>query len=169
MANDNPYAYFFLNGPSNVVHLDAIEISHPSFSKVYYIVRNAMNGITATLETGDIQAFDYYPLAITPTHASDDLDQTIEVSLGDLGTVIPQELDICMAASTMLTKPTLIYRVYRSDDLTKPIDGPFRYEIQIVASKEDKTTFAAGAPKLNRNQTGEQYRLDRFPMLRGFL
>ena len=163
------YAAFFLNSPSNTVHLDTIEISHPAFSKVYYIVRNAMNGITATLETGVQQVFTYYPLGIAPTGADDDLDQSLKVTMGDLGEIIPQELDRAAAAGMMNTKPTLISRVYRSDDLSAPIDGPYTFEVSSIASQKAGSSLLAGAPRLNLNQTGESYRLDRFPMLRGFL
>lgn len=164
------YSEFFFNSASSVVALETLEIAHPSFSKTYYVVRNAIKGITAMLEDGTtIVTFDYYPLQIKQTGASDDLDQTMQIDLGDLGEIIPQEIDNCFAAGTMLTKPTLIYRVYRSDDLTAPMDGPFLFEITSIGSQQGSSSFMAGAPKLNNSRTGEIYSLDRFPMLAGFL
>lgn len=164
------YTQFFLNSTSNVVQLETLEISHPSFSKTYYIVRNAIAGITATLEDGTTTVtFDYYPLQIKQTGASDDLDQQLQIDLGDLGETIPQEIDNCFNASTMITKPIVKYRVYRSDDLTQPLDGPFAYEITTVAQKQEGASFAAEAPRLNSSRTGETYTLYRFPMLTGFL
>lgn len=170
IASPTAYAEFFLNSPSSVVHLETIQIYHPSFSKTYWIVRNAMNGITVTLEDGTTQQFfEYYPLGLSASGASDDLDQIMTITLGDLGTMIPQEIDRCVAADTMLTKPILTYRVYRSDDLSAPIDGPLLYEVTTNGSKKKNQTITAGAPRLNLNQTGERYRMDRFPMLRGLL
>lgn len=164
------YIGFFLNSDSSIVPLETLEISHPSFSKTYYIVRNApINGITATLEDGTTQNFDYYPLSIKKTGSSDDLDQTLDIQLGDLGAEIPNEIDRCFAADTMLTKPTLIYRVYRSDDLTAPMDGPFRFEIASVPRKKAASGFQASAPKVNVSRTGQQYTLTRFPMLRALV
>ena len=164
------YAAFFLNSPSSVVPIETLEIAHPSFSKTYWIVRNAMNGIIATLEDGVTQqSFDYYPLGISVAGASDDLDQVMTITLGDLGMMIPQEIDRCVAAGTIGTRPTLTYRIYRSDDLSAPMDGPFTYEITTLGTKKIGSTITAGAPRLNLNQTGESYRMDRFPMLRGFL
>ncbi|MFZ1074800.1 MAG: DUF1833 family protein [Minisyncoccia bacterium] len=170
------YAAFFLNSASSVAHLETVEINHPSFlrgnndsGKTYSIVRNAMYGLTATLETGVSRNFLYYPLALTPTGATDDLDQKIKVSLGDLGDLLSVERDNVVAAGTTGTKPTMTYRVYRSDDLSTPIDGPFTYEIPAIARKRDGASFEAGAPKLNTNQTGEIYSITKFPMLRGFV
>jgi hypothetical protein len=163
------HSEFFLNSASSVVPLETMVITHPSFSQDYYIVRNAMNGITATLEDATTHNFTYYPLSIKQTGASDDLDQSLEIQLGDLGEVVPDEIDRCFAAATMGTKPTLIYRTFRSDDLTAPMDGPFRYEITSLGSKRAYSGFLAGAPKLNTNRTGQIYTMTRFPMLRGFL
>jgi hypothetical protein len=164
------YSEFFFDSSSSVVPLETMEISHPSFSKTYWIVRNAINGITATLEDGVTQqTFDYYPLSIKQAGSSDDLDQKMQIQLGDLGETIPQEIDACIAAGLLETKPTLVYRVYRSDDLTAPMEGPFVYEITSIAQKSDAAAFNAQAPALNTSRTGEAYDLGRFPMLAGFL
>lgn len=162
------YTQFFLNSMSSVVPLETLEISHPSFSQVHNVVRNSTRtGITATLETGVATDFVYYPLQIKPTSSQNDLDQKLQIQLGDLGELVPNEIDNCFAAGTMLTKPIVNYRVFRSDDLTKPMDGPFRYEITTLSMKQTGSGFAAEAPRLNTSRTGEIYTIDRFPMLAG--
>lgn len=163
------YSEFFLNSNSTVQQIELIEISHPSFSQVYRITRNMINGVTVTLETGVQAAFVFYPLVITPTGASDDLDQTLKVQLGDLGQILPLELDRVQSAGTFTTKPTLIYRVYRSDMLTAPMEGPFSFEITNIAFNKAGSVFEAEAHKLNSSASGEQYTFDRFPMLMGFI
>lgn len=163
------YSEFFLNSASSIVQLELVEIYHPSFSKRYRVVRNAINGITVTLETSEVAFFEYYPLQIKPTGVSDDLDQTLEVQLGDLGEIIPQELDHVMAAGTFNIKPTLVYRTYRSDDLTQPLYGPFRYVISSMPFTKEGAMLNAGAPRVNQNTTGEIYTINRFPTLQGFL
>jgi hypothetical protein len=163
------YSEFFLNSASSVVQLELIEISHPSFSKVYRVVRNAIDGVTVTLETGLVANFEYYPLNIKPTGVSDDLDQTLEIQLGDLGEIIPYELDNIAADGTFNIKPTLLYRTYRSDDLTQPLYGPFRYVISNMPFTKEGVVLNAGAPRVNQNTTGEIYTIDRFPTLQGFL
>lgn len=164
-----PYSQFFLNSAGSVVQLETIEISHPNFTKTYRIVRNAIAGLQATLEDTTVVNFDYYPLRLTPTKSDDDLDQVIKVDLGDVGQVIPLELDAVNAAGGMLTKPTFKYRTFRSDDLSAPLFGPLVQVITNLGFNAEGATFDAEAPKLNINSTGEIYTIDRFPMLKGFL
>lgn len=163
------YSQFFLNSASSVVQLETIEISHPSFTQIYRIVRNAIQGLTATLEDTTSATFKYYPLRLTPTKSSDDLDQAIKVELGDLGDVIPRELDQVSLAGTFQTKPSFKYRTYRSDDLSAPLFGPLALSITNLAFTKQGSSFDAEAPKVNLNSTGEIYTINRFPMLKGFL
>lgn len=163
------YSEFFLNTDSNVVELELISITHPNFTQEYHIVRNAMDGVTVTLEDSSVQEFEYYPLSITPLGASDDLDQILKITLGDLGEVLPMELSNVRIANGFATKPELLYRTYRSDDLTAPLRGPFRFELTSLSFDKQGATFEASAPRLNQNSTGERYTIDRFPMLQGFL
>lgn len=163
------YAEFFLNSKSSVVQLETLEISHPNFTKVYRVVRNAVEGVSVTLETGDFATFDYYPLQIENAGIRDDLDQSIKINLGDLGDVLPKELDEVSSNNGFGTKPIVVYRTYRSDDLSRPLFGPVTLEVSTFAFNREGSTFEAKAPSLNINKTGEVYSLDRFPMLRGFL
>lgn len=163
------YADFFLRCASSVVQLELLEVSHPSFTNVYRIVRNATEGVTVKLENGDTAVFDYYPLQINVGASRDDLDQSIVVNIGDLGEVLPKEIDAVKADNSFVTKPTVIYRTYRSDDLTAPMLGPIYLEIEAFSFNKEGASFEAKAPSLNVTKTGELYKFDRFIMLRGFL
>lgn len=163
------YSEFFLNAGANVAELELLEISHPNFTQTYYIVRNATEGVTVTLEDATVQAFEYYPLQITPAGAGDDLDQVLQIQLGDLGAILSQELDSISAGESFGTKPTLKYRTYRSDDLSAPLYGPITLEISRLTFKKEGAAFEAHAPRLNSTATGELYTTTRFPMLRGFI
>lgn len=163
------YTEFFLNSDSNVVQLELLEISHSDFTQVYRIVRNACQGVTVTLETAEVATFTYYPLKIENSGNKDDLDQSFTISLGDLGEVLPTEFDRVAIGGGFIEKPALLYRTYRSDDLTTPLFGPIVLEIESFAFNREGVTFVAKAPSLNINKTGETYSLERFPMLRGFL
>ena len=161
---------FFFDSQASIAELELIELSHPNFSQTYYVVRNAIKGVTVTLETGTVQLFEYYPLAIEASTVREDLDYIIKMKFGDLGEVIPKELDLLAgAANGFQTKPLLLYRTYRSDELTVPMYGPLRLEVAEFNFVKDGAEFEAKAPLLNINRTGEVYTLDRFPMLRGFL
>lgn len=163
------YTEFFLNGATAVIQYELIEIYHPSFTQTYRRVRNAVSGVTVTLETAAVETFTYYPMNITPLGTRDDLDQGFRIDLGDIGEILPTELDAVDTANTFGTKPTVTYRTYRSDDLTAPLFGPINLEVTSFSFNREGASFEAKAPQLNVNKTGEIYKQERFPMLRGFL
>jgi hypothetical protein len=160
---------YFLNSTRDVVALELLEISHPSFTQVYRRVRNAPAGVTVTLETAEVALFTHYPMRITELGDQSDLDTGIRIDFGDLGEILPLEVDAVYDADNMDVKPTVIYRVYRSDDLTAPLIGPWELEVNTFSFKREGASFEASAPYVNRNKTGETYNLTRFYPLRGFL
>ena len=157
------YARFFLGSRASIVQFETIEITHPAFSRAYRLVRNATQGIVA----GGV-AYDYYPLRIRSLGARDNLDYGIAVDLGDLGDVLPAEIDRVLAAASAV-KPTVRYRTFRSDDLTTPLFGPVTLQVTSIAMRRDGASFEARAPSLALARTGETYDLDRFKSLRGVL
>lgn len=163
------YTEFFLSSNSNVVELETLEIQHSSFTKVYRVVRNATAGLTAMLETNETVEFEYSPLRISGIGLRDNLDFGISVDLGDLGEILPTELDRVSSDDNFAEKPVVLYRTYSSDDLTVPLYGPLVLEISGFSFDRTGSSFEAKAPSLNSTATGELYKLDRFPMLRGFL
>lgn len=160
---------YFLRSARDVVQLDLIEFSHPAFTQVYRRVRNARDGIMVTLETGAQAFFDWYPMAITDMGSSSDLDNGVRIDFGDLGELLPRELDAVYNADAMATKPVVIYRCYRSDDLSAPLIGPLRLEATNFSFKREGASFEAAAPYVNINRTGETYNLTQFFTLRGFV
>jgi hypothetical protein len=164
------YTEYFLKTNSSVVQLELLEISHPNFTQTFYIVRNAVQGLADVVhEDSTHHAYVYYPLRITLGQTRDNLDTSLKIDLGDLGQVLPLQLDAVAAAGGYSTKPTVKYRTYRHDVLTAPLFGPIELEVTSFSFNRDGATFEAKAPSLNVNKTGETYTLDRFPMLRGFL
>jgi hypothetical protein len=163
------YSEFFLKSKSSVVELECLTINHVSFSTAYCIVRNATNGVTVKHEDGVSYLYTYYPLAITKLGSRGDLDQGLRISFGDLGEIIPNEIDSITSANTFGIKPVVEYRTYRSDNLESPMFGPLRLEIKSFSFTREGSTFEASAPELNINKTGELYKIDRFYPLRGLL
>lgn len=166
MANLNE---FFLNSKSNIVQLDLLEITHPNFSKPYRIVRNSVMGVSVNIGGSVPERFDYYPVSIKGTSVKDDLDQGITVILGDLGEIIPKEIDLVRKADGFNIKPRVRYWTFRSDDLNSPLYGPVVLEVGEFSNDLNGASFEAKAPSLNVSKTGEIYDLTRFPGLRGFL
>lgn len=165
----NRYVEFFFTSRRNVQEFETVEISHPSFSAVRRVVRNAPNGLAVTLENGEPAYFEYYPLEIRQLAERGDLDYGLGIDVGDLGEMIPDEIDRVIDADALGVSPVVIYRTYRSDDLTAPMFGPVHLEVAEIPRTREGATLEAMAPSLNLAKTGEIYDLDRFPMLRGFL
>lgn len=163
------YSEFFLGSSRSVVQLELIEIAHPSFEGTYRRVRNSRQDITVTLENGFSATFKYLPMRIRSLGVRDDLDAGISVDIGDVGDIISVQLERVQNDDAFNVKPTVVYRVYRSDDLAVPLAGPFNLEVTKISMNEQGASFQAIAPRLNDAATGELYRLDRFPMLRGML
>lgn len=163
------YAEYFLNRNNAVGQLELIEISHPNMSQVYYIVRNKMDGVTVLLEDGSPQFFQYYPLKIEVAGVADNLDQIYNISLGDLGEIMPKELDLITAADGFDTPLNIKYRTYRTDNLNVPMITAIDLEVITFTFTREGCQFTAQSPQLNVNSTGEVYDLDRFPMLAGTL
>lgn len=164
------YKGFFLNSPSRVVRLETFQLYHPSFTRTYFIVRNATRGLVANLENGSSVTFEYYPVKIEKNGFVGDLDFGIDISFGDLGEIIPTELDRIRAAGTSNVKPTITYREYRSDDLSAPMMGPLLLQVKNFSFNREGATMQAAAPALNINKTGIIYSLSGpFRTLRSFL
>lgn len=169
MDASEAYVEFFLNCAASVVRLECLEISHPSFSQVYRVVRNATQGVSVTHEDGLDYWHEYYPLKITPLDMTSDLDTGFRVDFGDLGEVLPKEAAAVLAGPDLRVKPTLVYRSYRSDRTDQILEGPYRLEVKAISYNREGCSFDAKAPLLNMSTTGELYKLDRFYPLRGFL
>lgn len=163
------YTEFFLNGSSSLVQLETFEISHPGFDQTYRIVRNSTKPILVTLEDSSVVEFTYLPVKITVQTEQQDLEYSIKFELGDLGTIIPVEISNAINDDGSNLKASLIYRIYRSDDLQNIMLGPIQLEIKQIAFNKQGCVFEARAPSLNVVKTGELYSITRFPMLRGFL
>lgn len=164
------YSEYFLNSRSSIVQLELVEMTHPDFTQPYRIVRNARKGITVDLSDDELAVpFVYYPAKVESMGARDDLEAAIRVDIGDLGELIPGEIDAVTEAGGFMIKPAVRYWTFRSDQLTAPIYGPLHLEIPSISFSEEGASFEAKAPALNSTKTGERITLDRFPMQRGFL
>lgn len=162
------YTEYFLNTFSNVGLFECVELSHPNFTQTYRLVRNAASGLTVTHEDASVHTYNYYPLQIQRKGAKANLDSTVQVNLGDLGEILPKEIDAVTAANGLGTKATMVDRCYRSDILSAPTDGPITFEVANFSFNGDGVSFEARAPRLNINLAGEFYTLDRFVTLSGF-
>lgn len=158
---------FFLNITPSEVMLECIEVKHSLWSDSLRYVRNHGYGVTVKHEDGEYYDYEYMPLLIQRGGASNDLDQTIKITVGDLGEVVPDMVDAIVNAE-IDERPQIIYRVYSSADMDEAlfmIDGLY---VEDDSSDHQGTTFNAASKRANSNETGMRYTVDEFPGLRGF-
>lgn len=161
------YSSFFFASAPNIVQLQLMEFTHPSFSTTYRFIRNNTNGVTVTHEGGAGPfVYTYIPISVKPIGSGNDLDQSIEATVGDTGNILPKEIGFAADANKLTTKPLLTYREYRSDDLTVPLYGPLIFRIDSVAFNKTGAVFKAKAASFNKGRVGIYYTLQIFPMLR---
>ena len=164
------YAEFFLNRSGSVVQLECLEVSHPSFAQTYYVVRNAVAGVTVTHEDSTVHAYQYVPLLIERGSTTDDLDQSLRVSIADMGNQLADDIDAVLSGAFADVKPTIKYRLYRHDDLSAPIYTLKTLEVSNMSrDNSGSTTFVAMAQQLNNTKTGMIYSFVDYPSLRGYL
>lgn len=157
---------FYLDRPVGVVGYDTFEIKHSSFSQTYRIVRNAADGLTATTIDGEV-FFSYYPLAFNKPKSDQTLDQNIELTFGDLGEILPNEIDRVINDSSFSEEPELIYRFYRSDSLGAPV-SELGLRVKSISFNHEGAVLQASAKTIKATRTGEYYTVGRFSMLTGF-
>lgn len=165
---EQKYIDFFLNCSIEVSQIETVEISHPSFTETRYLVRNSLKPFTAKDESGVTKTFQYAPMQINASTVKDNMDASIEINLGDVGTIIGVEVERMENDDTFDIEPKLVYRLYRSDDKNSPMLIS-KLDVTDLVMTKDGCKITASAPKFNVNKTGERYTISRFPMLRGVL
>lgn len=164
------FSQFYLSSSPSIVQLDCLEITHPNFTQTYRLVRNATKGVSVFHE-GPSGPFDYtyYPMTITPIGSTSDMNQSLQVTLGDLGNIIQKEIQALHEANKMSIRPAAVFRVYRSDVLSSgPMFGPLTLQISKVTCAQEGNSFECHPPRINNSRTGVIYTKDQFPMLAGF-
>lgn len=160
------YTSFFLNAKGGLLRIDCIEISHPSFSKVFRFVRNLRDGILVKHEDGLEYQYTYEVFELNRSNVTADLDQTVQITFADYKDELKREVE-----SADYTQPaTFKYRAYRDDDLTMPMI--VLETLHVMSVNNDSfgvVTFDAAAEGLNNVKTGITYTVERFPTLRELL
>ncbi|WP_454674836.1 DUF1833 family protein [Achromobacter pestifer] len=171
MADDNDlWVDYFFGAPARTAELQTVIISQPDFSQVWRLQAHYREGFWARLETGEQVFFQYVPMQLKPLADRGTLDFGMSVTLGDLGEILPNEIQRARAAGTLRTSPPKVeYRSYRSDNLERPMFGPLTLQAPTITRTGTGAQFDATAPRANISKTGMLYRPDLYPMLRGFL
>lgn len=165
---------FHLDSAPSVALLETIEVNHSLWPEPIRIVTNHTDGVEVTLENDELAFFDFAPLLINRGSTSDDLDQSLSITLGDLGEIVPPLLKIIRDAESD-EQPQVIYRAFAFDVVSmslvknKPIDIIRGLNIDKMNRNHLATTFEAKTTSKNSVKTGKTYNLQDFPDLKGLL
>lgn len=174
MPDINDIKDFHLDTAPSVALLETLEINHSLWSKPIRIVTNHSDGVNVVLETGENAFFEFAPLLINKGSTSDDLDQSLSITLGDLGEIVPPLLQIIRNAKSD-EKPEVIYRAYAFDVVSmslvkdKPIDIVKGLKIGKMNRNHEATTFEAKTTDKNTVKTGKTFNMLDYPDLKGLL
>lgn len=163
-----------LDSSPSIAALETLEISHSLWPTPIRIVTNHADGIDAMLETGEVVNFEFAPLLINKGTTSDDLDQNLNITLGDLGEIVPPLIKQ-IRASDSDEYPQVIYRQYAYDVASmsfakdKPIDIIKGLFVEQMSRDHQATTFEAKTPDKNTVATGRSYTPEDYPDLKGLL
>lgn len=149
--------------PENERQYEVVIISHSKFSKTYYLVIDNLP-LTANLQDGTLVTFEPASISSTNAQNTNDLDQLASFTIADVNNELDAELDRIPLGDPEV--PTVTYGIYHSDYLDEPVEWVV-YDVKNVPQEKGVFTINTGVPDLNRDQTGEVFDLDRFPMLRG--
>ena len=165
---------FHLDSVSSVVLLETLEISHSLWPVPIRIVTNHPDGVAVTLENNQQAFFEFIPLLIQRGNTSDDLDQTLNITVGDLGEIVPPLIQKIRDASSD-EKPQVIYRSFAFDAasmvLTKQTPIEIIRGLSVAKMNQDyqATTFEAATSGKNSVKTGRTYNFKEYPDLRGLI
>lgn len=163
-----------LDSATSVALLETIEVRHSLWPNPVRIVTNHADGIDAMLETDEVVNFKFAPLLINKGKTSDDLDQNLNITLGDLGEIVPPLIKQIREADSD-EYPEVIYRGYAFDTATnafakdKPIDVMKGLFIEQMSRDHQATTFDAKTSDKNTVSTGRTYNPRDYPDLKGLL
>ena len=158
---------FHLDASPSAAMLELIEISHPLWPQPLRYVTNHADGVTVKHEDGLVYHYEFMPVQINKGATSDDLDQTLSITVGDLGQVVPQLLKIIRDANNF-ERPNVVYRAYASNNLNTPLQVVKGYEVEDRTTDHQASTFNAATKRANSTGSGLFYTVDEFPSLKGF-
>jgi hypothetical protein len=159
---------FMMTSPATDVLLETIELSHPSWSKTYRIIRNDCLGASLNTENGPF-FFQYVPFNLRQSGDSGDLNKKISVELSDLGEIIPEEFRRMEDEGTLNTAPKMVVRCF-SHRTGEMVLGPVKLDIRgavLIADKGCK--LEASAKATMANSTGTVFDIERIPTIKAFL
>jgi hypothetical protein len=157
-----------LDQSSGIIGLiESIEIYQPNWNDTLRYVNNSRLDLTLTDENGVSKVYKYANIEISRAVDSDTLEQSFSFAFGDLGSIVPELVDLFINDSDIVL-PTFAYRAY----LIGRYDSPYivfkNLEIETIIRDWQGARADAKAPSLNESGNGRVYNPTTDPSLSGF-
>lgn len=151
------------SAPEHSDILRTLELSHPLWSKVYYLT-TWHEPFTATLESGPTVTFEPYPFAVVLPAVDGAGQQNMQVTLSNADMLVA---DLVRAAHADPSQRIVcVYREFLSDAVDAPQSAPLRLSFDAIQITEEAVAGIAGrSDVLNRRFPGIWYDVQHFPGL----
>ncbi|CAM3969845.1 hypothetical protein PSAR109036_01805 [Psychrobacter arenosus] len=174
MPTINDIKDIHLDSRPSIALLETIEAKHSAWGTSLRIATNHADGFEARNELGQFTQYQFAPLIINKGSVSDDLDQSLNITLGDLGEILPPLIKQIRDADSD-EMPSVTYRAYAYDvasmSLAKetPIDIIKNLPVQTMSRDHQGTTFEAKTESKNAVVVGRTFNPNDYQDLKGLL
>lgn len=160
--------------PPNVLVYDTLELQHPAFlEELVEVPVRIVNGVSddmsfgievgADFNGGETVTFQAIPFFAERPEFAEGKTPTCQVTVDGVGRELTERLEDGVQIKADLA---VIYRQYRSDDLTEPCYGPVRFVMKKVTVKGTSVVGTAQLDDLaNRKFPYKVASVDEFPGL----
>lgn len=163
MTEQEAYETLLNSQPEGERYYTAIRLSHPDFTKTYYLVFDSVP-LTAKIETGATVVFEATAMSVDNAVNSNDLDQQASFTIPDVKNILDDELSRVQLGPNAVS-PIITQYIYHSEFLDSPVEF-VSYDANSVSQKKAAFSVKTGVPDLNKDETGDSFDFDTFPMLR---
>lgn len=153
----------YVNAPADVVILNTLEVTHPSFAAPIYLISN-FSEVRATLENGNEVLFRPYAFTLTLPEDSDKPSSGLALKIENVTREMVDSIEKVVDSRDPII---VVYRPYLSDDLSTPqYTPPLRMELSGISASSRTIVAKAQFGELgNIKFPNKDYEIDEFPQL----
>jgi hypothetical protein len=153
----------YASAPTQVEMRETLELAHPLFAVSHYLT-NSPQGFAANLETGELVTWRSAPFLVRLPGANAGGTQDLGLVIDNVDREALDELE--RASGDPTTRIAATFRVYSSDDLTRPGSNPIALSISDVSAGMTRVEATATRTDiLNKRFPAVLYDVARFPGL----
>lgn len=152
-------------GPMGLI--ESVEISHSKWPTVQRFVTNSNLNLALKHEDGQSYEYVFAPLNISKSAENGNLDQGLNIKIGDVGELIPDLIDLILD-DEQIELPKVNYRAYFIGQYDSPIVVARELDLESITRDWKGSECEVVAPGLNDNGNGEVYSASTDPSLISF-